>query len=560
MRAVIMAGGQGSRLKQISGELPKPMVPVLGKPILQYQIEHLKDCGIREITLVIGHLGEAIRSYFGDGSAFGVSISYFFEDHPMGTAGALYELKPQLSEDFLLLMGDLMLDVDFDRFAAFHRRCGGAATLFVHPNMHPYDSDVIVTDSSGMLSEYDEAHCSEAAFAARIDQALRTEKKEARTEGSCQNGIGSGLSCSEKSSAAQAAPKKNGSEPDSMDVRHSLVTGVLGKKEERRAFYHNQVNAGIYMLSPEALQSLPEPKRLSEIERELSRARDAAGGQISEEAEKAIRKSGKIDLDRDLIRPLIDARRVYAYRSSEYVKDMGTPDRYAAVAADLKNGIISSRNLKKKQKCIFLDRDGTINRLNGFIMRPEELELLPGAAEAIARINRSEYLCILVTNQPVVARGEVSFQELDCIHAKLETLLGKEGAYIDGLYYCPHHRDRGFAGEVPELKFSCGCRKPKPGLLRLAAAEHHIDLSASYMIGDSEQDVAAGRAAGTKTVLLSGSEESEQAEPIKQTKPIEQTEQTKQIEQAEQSILLQEENAPDLIFRDLLEAVGRILA
>ncbi|MDO4265353.1 MAG: HAD-IIIA family hydrolase [Eubacteriales bacterium] len=438
MKAVIMAGGQGSRLKSISGDLPKPMVPVNGKPILQYQIEHLKACGISDITLIIGHLGDAVKQYFGDGSAFGVRIGYFFEERPLGTAGALYYLKDELKEDFLLLMGDLMLDVDFCRFMDFHKACKGSATLFVHPNAHPYDSDIIVTDTAGRLSEFDEAHCGKHARIAASD------------EGEAYGAL----------------------------RRHARVTGVLGKKEERSACYHNQVNAGIYALSPEVPGMLLEPE-----------------------------EGKKLDLDRDVIRPLIAKQCVYAYRSTEYVKDMGTPDRYEAVAQDLKDGIVSSRNLKNKQKCIFLDRDGTINRLNGFIKHPDALVLMEGAAEAIKRINRSEYLCIVITNQPVIARGECSFEMLDEIHAKLETELGKAGAYIDGLYFCPHHRDRGFDGEVEALKFDCVCRKPGPGLLLLAAADYHIDLAKSWMIGDSPKDAACGKAAGTKTVLLSADAE-----------------------------------------------------
>ena len=102
----------------------------------------------------------------------------------------------------------------------------------------------------------------------------------------------------------------------------------------------------------------------------------------------------------------------------------------------------------------------------------------------------------MVTNQPVIARGEVTTAELDTIHRKMETLLGAEGAYLDAVYYCPHHPDRGFAGEIPALKIDCDCRKPKPGLLLRAARDYHIDLSRSYMIGDGDNDMAAGRAAG----------------------------------------------------------------
>ena len=125
-----------------------------------------------------------------------------------------------------------------------------------------------------------------------------------------------------------------------------------------------------------------------------------------------------------------------------------------------------------------------------------------GVSEAIKKINHSGYLAIVVTNQPVIARGEVTWDELHEIHRKMETLLGKDGAYIDGIYICPHHPDKGFEGERPEYKFDCECRKPKPGLLFQAANDFNIDLNQSIMIGDSERDVEAGKNAGCKESVL----------------------------------------------------------
>ena len=181
---------------------------------------------------------------------------------------------------------------------------------------------------------------------------------------------------------------------------------------------------------------------------------------------------------------------------------MGTPERYESVSSDFQNGTVNAKNLSNKQKAIFLDRDGTINKYVGFLRSPSDLKLIDGAAEAIKRINESGYLCIVVTNQPVIARGEVSVSELNFIHNKMETLLGQAGAYIDGLYYCPHHPDKGYSGEVKALKIDYDCRKPKPGMLIKAAEDFNIDLSSSWMIGDGKNDVGAGKAAGCKTVLI----------------------------------------------------------
>ena len=117
-------------------------------------------------------------------------------------------------------------------------------------------------------------------------------------------------------------------------------------------------------------------------------------------------------------------------------------------------------------------------------------------AEAIGMINRSEFLAIVVTNQPQIARGDCSFEELQTIHDKMETDLGQHGVFVDGIYYCPHHTDKGFEGERIEYKINCECRKPKPGLLQKAALDFNIDLSKSYLIGDSSNDIKAGDAAG----------------------------------------------------------------
>jgi D-glycero-D-manno-heptose 1,7-bisphosphate phosphatase len=153
-----------------------------------------------------------------------------------------------------------------------------------------------------------------------------------------------------------------------------------------------------------------------------------------------------------------------------------------------------------------LDRDGTINRYVGFLRKPDEFELLPGAAEAIRKINSSGYLAIVVTNQPVIARGEVTYEQLKEIHNKMETLLGYEGAYLDAIYFCPHHPHRGYLGEIPELKIDCDCRKPKPGLLNTAARDFNIDLNQSWIVGDGENDIQAGKNAGCKTALIGNSD------------------------------------------------------
>lgn len=410
MKTVIMAGGKGTRISSVASDIPKPMILVGGKPVLEHEIECLREQGFDDIIITVSHLGNIIMDYFGDGSAispvtqkpFGVHIEYYFEEQPLGNAGALFKIRDRLDSDFLLLNADAMFDVDFNRFVDFHKSHGGLVTLFTHPNSHPYDSGVIIPNENGAVERW------------------------------------------------------------------------LAKEDDRPRYYRNCINAGLHVISPKIL------------EMEITTA--------------------KVDLDRQLLKPLAGTGKLFCYNSPEYVKDMGTPDRYFSVCEDFKAGRIKEKNLVNKQKAVFLDRDGTINKYIGFLRNIDDFELLNGVASAIKEINASGYLAIVVTNQPVIARGEVSFEELQEIHNKMETLLGEQGAYLDGIYFCPHHPHKGYEGERPELKIECDCRKPKPGMLLQAARDFNIDLEASWMIGDGENDIVAGRNAGCHTALIKAKE------------------------------------------------------
>lgn len=409
MKTIIMAGGRGTRISELFPNIPKPLIPIDGIPVLEREICSLASQGFRDIILTVSYLHEKIEEHFGDGSKWGVNIEYLVENTPLGNAGALFKLN--LKEDFLLLNADAMFDVDFNRFVAFHKEHGGLVTLFTHPNSHPYDSGLLVADKNGAVEQW------------------------------------------------------------------------LAKEDSRPEYYRNRVNAGLHVINPKVLeQSGIDADRV---------------GAVGENG-----KPIKVDLDRQLLKPLAGTGKMFCYDSPEYVKDMGTPERYYAVCEDYKAGRVSEKNLQNKQKAVFLDRDGTINKYVGFLRNIDEFELLDGAVEAIKKINASGYLTIVVTNQPVIARGEVSFEELERIHNKMETLLGKEGAYLDAIYFCPHHPHKGYEGERPELKFDCNCRKPKPGMLLKAAQDFNIDLAQSWMIGDGENDIRAGQNAGCRTALI----------------------------------------------------------
>lgn len=406
MKIVIMAGGKGTRISSIAKDIPKPMIRIQNKPILEHEIECLKKQGFTDIIITVGHLGNVIVDYFGDGSkisdvtgkSFGVNIDYYFEDYPLGNAGALFKFKDKLTEDFILLNGDVMFDIDFNRFVNYHRQTGGLVTLFTHPNNHPYDSSLIISNNDGSVCQW------------------------------------------------------------------------LAKEDKKPLHYKNRVNAGLHIINPQILNVNMDSER--------------------------------VDLDRQILKPLAGSGKMFCYDSPEYVRDMGTPGRYYSVSIDFILGRIESKNLKHKQKAIFLDRDGTINKYVGFLNDIKEFELIDGVAKAIRKINDLGYLAIVVTNQPVVSRGEATLEEINEIHNKMETLLGLEGAYVDAIYFCPHHPHRGYEGEIKELKIECDCRKPKPGMLLKAAEDFNIDLKSSWMVGDSERDILTGHSSGCKTALI----------------------------------------------------------
>lgn len=146
----------------------------------------------------------------------------------------------------------------------------------------------------------------------------------------------------------------------------------------------------------------------------------------------------------------------------------------------------------------FLDRDGTIIEQVELLHRPEQMLLLPRASRAIRLFNESGIKVIVVTNQPVVARGIASLADVECIHALLNQQLLEQGAHVDVFYFCPHHVNATLA----EYRVDCTCRKPKAGMLFAAAREQSLDLGRSVMIGDTTQDLLAGRNAGVKTILV----------------------------------------------------------
>ena len=399
MQAVILAGGKGTRLASRLNGLPKPLVVVDGVPLLERQLIQLSQHGVTEAVILVNHEADQIRSFLSSRS-FPCKTMVVDDGEPRGTAGAVIGCLDVLDELFLVVYGDTLFDIDIGAMLLAHKDAAAQATLLLHPNDHPADSDLVEVDDDGRILGFH-------AYPHSPDDALP-----------------------------------------------------------------NLVNAAFYV-----------------VERSLI----AAYRQFPTPA----------DFAKDLFPAAVrDGFKLQAHRSWEYIKDLGTPARLDKVERHLRTGVVARARRCEPQPAVFVDRDGTLNRLRDYVRSAEEFELLPGVAEAVRRLNAAERRVVVITNQPVLARGECSFAEMRQIHAKMDTELGRYGAYLDGLYLCPHHPDGGYAGEVASLKIACDCRKPKPGLIERAIAEMNINRSASFFVGDSWRDVAAARNAGITSVLV----------------------------------------------------------
>ena len=404
-QAVILAGGKGTRLAARLNGLPKPLIDIAGKPLLERQIELVKRAGFEEVVLLVSHEAEVIRKFCEAHHNWDLKLTLIDDGLPLGTAGATLAAWDYLADDFLVVYGDTMLEVDLARMTKFHDALPEvAATLFLHPNDHPHDSDLVELNSAGQVIAFHPY-------------------------------------------------------PHSPEV-----------------FLPNLVNAGLYVVRKNALASWQATWR---------------------------KKPLPMDFGRDLFPALLaEGKALPGYISPEYIKDCGTPVRLDKVTQDFIGGRITGFSLQKSQRAVFLDRDGVLVHEVHHLHQPEQLSLLPQVGAALKRLNESLYRAIVITNQAVIARGDCTVAELQGIHNKLETLLGREGAYLDRILYCPHHPDRGFAGEVAALKIPCQCRKPAIGMIETAQAEWNIDLTQSWFIGDTTVDVQTAHNASVRSILL----------------------------------------------------------
>jgi histidinol-phosphate phosphatase family protein len=397
---IILAGGMGTRLRARLGDLPKPMIPIAGKPLLELQIELAKSHGFSDILIFACYRADLIEQHFGDGSRWGLHIRTIVEREPLGTAGAVLAGFDLLADDFVVMYGDTMVNVDLQRICQTHLRQQADATLLLHPNDHPLDSDLV----------------------------------EANAEG--------------------------------------WVTAFHNRPHPHGRWFQNLVNAGLYVVRKAALLPWATSQK-------------------------------SLDFGKDLFPAMLERNaKLLAYNSPEYIKDIGTPERYDKICAEYATGVVQRSSLGTAQRAVFLDRDGTLIKEVDGLRSPDQLELLPGVTEAIRELNHHGWRAILVTNQPVVAKGFCTERDVAEVHNKLETLLGREHAFLDRIYWCPHHPEKGFPGERVDLKMDCECRKPKPGMIQQAKQDLNLDLQASWLVGDTTIDMETGNNAGLKTILV----------------------------------------------------------
>jgi mannose-1-phosphate guanylyltransferase/phosphomannomutase len=398
MKVVILAGGKGTRLG-LEG-LPKALVPINSVPLLERTVTDIARQGFTDFLILTGHLGDKISGQLGDGSRFGATIDYVRETEPLGTAGAFNQVRSLITEPFIVVYGDVLMDIDLAAMVEFARAKGAVGTLFAHPNDHPFDSDLLETDFEGRI--------------------------------------------------LAVHPKPHGD-----DTR-----------------YPNLVSAALYVLWPNALNYVP--------------------------------REGPSDWGRDVLPRIAQSERLYAYRSCEYVKDIGTPERLGRAERHLNEGRVSRLALRTLKPAVFLDRDGVINEERGGVHSADQVALIAGAAAAVRSFNDAGIPVICVTNQPDLAKGLMSWGDLRIVTGEIDHQLACEaGAYMDDILVCPHHPERGWAGEVAELKIECDCRKPRDGMIRQAARTHHLELGKSWLVGDRYCDIAAASTAGVRSILVS---------------------------------------------------------
>ncbi len=258
---------------------------------------------------------------------------------------------------------------------------------------------------------------------------------------------------------------------DIIDVNSkNQVQNIYFKPHKRKLLCNNLTMSGIFLIKKKLLKHLSNNK--------------------------------KSDFSKHFLKKILKTNyKITSFRSREYCSDLGTPRRLKNVRLDFKRNKNNLLSINKKIPAIFIDRDGVINKDLGPKKYSNPLNFLQDSVKALKILRKTRFLIFLITNQGAIAKGFISYKEVENSFKRYELYLSRKSFYFDKIYFCPHHPSKGYTNENKKYKVTCNCRKPKPGLILKAKKEFNIDLSKSYFIGDSLNDYKAAKNAGIKIIM-----------------------------------------------------------
>jgi len=374
-QAVILAGGQGMRLRPLTLTIPKPLIPIHNKAFVQYLVERLQKNGIKEVVFLTGYLGDQIEKYFGDGKKFGLKITYSYSPLDCDTGTRIRNASHLLDNMFLLLYGDNYWPLNLKELTAFYKKAGTKALVTVYKNNDSYTKNNMRVNMKRIVEVYDKT---------------------------------------------------------------------------RKAKELNGVDIGFFILKKNIIKDFPH---------------------------------GDFSFEEIVLPNLIKENQLAGFFTQHKYYGLSTLERIPVI-----------EEFFKPRKVIFLDRDGVINKKPPkaeYVKKWKDFHFLPHALSALKLLSQEKYEIYIITNQAGIARGHMTENNLKQIHKKFLLECSKNSIVINGIYYCPHNWND-----------NCECRKPRPGMLFQAAAEHHFDLTKAVFIGDDVRDAEAGKAAGCKTILM----------------------------------------------------------
>lgn len=394
-QAVILVGGLGTRLGELTAQTPKPLLPVAGRPFVEHLLQEISRYGFHRATLLAGRFGDRVRAAYDGQVISGLAIDVVVEPSPMGTGGALAfaAAEARLDQEFLLMNGDSWIDMDLVRLV-------------------------------------------------RHWEAARAERPSTRAQ-----------------LLLQAVPDV--ARYGAVTSSGGIVTGFHEKSPES-AHRPGRINAGVYVLDRDILADVP-------LDRPTS-------------------------LETDILPRLVAKGRVVSIPAPEesYFIDIGLPDTYLRADEELM--------LHRRRPAIFLDRDGTLNIDLGYTHRIADLVWQPEAREAVKYANDAGYYVFVVTNQAGVARGFYEERDVIAFHEAMQSQLYQLGAHVDAFEWCPFHID----GTVEAYRQDSRRRKPSPGMIEDLVAVWPVDMSRSFLVGDSSDDMKAAEAAGLVGIRYTG--------------------------------------------------------